>query len=399
MPPLNIEERTPTPSPNGFALFALGFRPFFLAAGIAAVALLAGWLHSYSSGTPLSNYYGFVGWHSHEMLFGYVLAVVAGFLLTAVRNWTGIDTPSGTPLMLLFLLWAAGRITPLFSELIPAPLIALIDLAFVPALGVAAGTPLVRAKQKNNAIFLLIIALLTIANLMIHLEALDIAPTGKSGINLAVGMIVLLVAVLGGRVIPFFTERGLGNVKTHSWPWVEKSAIGTLLLLVVTEQLLPDTVAVALVAIFATLIHAFRLYGWLPLRTARTPLLWVLHIAYLWIVIGLLFKALVIFDMIPSVLALHALTVGGIGMMTLGMMARVAIGHTGREMVIGHSIAFAFALVGIAAVIRVLLPLSMMDQYPLLITLSGVAWITAFSILVVVYLPILIRPRIDGRPG
>jgi len=399
MPPLNIEEH-PTPTPNGFALFALGFRPFFLAAGVSAVVLIAAWIHSFSSGTSLSSYYGLIGWHSHEMIFGYATAVIAGFLLTAVRNWTGIDTPSGTPLILLLLLWLAGRIAPLFADTLPAIAIAMIDLALYPALAFAVGRCITKAKQSSNMVFIVVLGGMALANLLVHLEHLDITQsTAAVGTQLAIGLIVLLITIMGGRVIPFFTERGLGTVKTHSWPWVETGSLVSLALLTLVEPLFPGTIWVAMLASFAALMHSFRLIGWQPHRTTRVPLLWVLHLAYLWLIVGLVLKAVAVGGSIPSTLALHAHTVGTIGVITLGMMARVAIGHTGREMVVNRMIVLAFILLLIASLVRVILPLWMSEHYLLLISLSGGIWIAAFLSFTLIYTPILIRPRVDGRPG
>jgi uncharacterized protein involved in response to NO len=395
----NIEDPDTQPVPR-FALFALGFRPFFLLAGIAAVLLVPLWVQSFVGAGPVFTYYDPLTWHGHEMLFGYSVAVIAGFLLTAVQNWTGLPTTSGKALAGLALLWLAGRIAPFFADALPGWLIASVDLLFLPVLAIAIALPLLRSRQNQQLVFLLVLAALTAANLMVHLQLLgfDQSSTGP-GLKLATYLVILLVAILGGRVIPFFTNRGLNREASCSWKAIEILAIASLLLLLILDMLAAAPTAIATLAGLAALMHAIRLYGWYQAGIWRVPLLWVLHLAYAWLVVGLLLQALGVSGQINPSLYLHAFTLGVIGGMTLGMMARVSLGHTSRALVVGWPLGLAFVSINLAALTRVILPLLDAQHYSLWILLAGVFWTLAFALFVLVYARILILPRVDGRPG
>jgi uncharacterized protein involved in response to NO len=302
----NIEDPDTQPVPR-FALFALGFRPFFLLAGIAAVLLVPLWVQSFVGAGPVFTYYDPLTWHGHEMLFGYSVAVIAGFLLTAVQNWTGLPTTSGKALAGLALLWLAGRIAPFFADALPGWLIASVDLLFLPVLAIAIALPLLRSRQNQQLVFLLVLAALTAANLMVHLQLLgfDQSSTGP-GLKLATYLVILLVTILGGRVIPFFTNRGLNREASCSWKAIEILAIASLLLLLILDMLAAAPTAIATLAGLAALMHAIRLYGWYQAGIWRVPLLWVLHLAYAWLVVGLLLQALGVSGQINPSLYLHA---------------------------------------------------------------------------------------------
>jgi len=393
---LNIEDPDANPAPR-FALFALGFRPFFLLAGIAAVLLVPLWVYNFAGAEPAYTYYDPLTWHGHEMLFGYGVAVIAGFLLTAARNWTGLPTPSGKALAGLVLLWLAGRVSPFFGS---PWLIASVDLLFLPVLAIAIALPILRSGQKQQLVFLLVLAALTGANLMVHLQLLGFEPSSAGlGLKLATYLVILLVVILGGRVIPFFTDNGLNREASRSCKTVEILAIGSLLLLVLLDLAAAAPIAIAVLAGLAALMHAIRLYGWYQAGIWRVPLLWVLHLAYAWLVIGLLLLALGTGDQINPILYLHAFTLGTIGGMTLGMMARVSLGHTGRELVVGWPLSTAFALINLAAVTRIILPLFYAQHYSLWIMLAAIFWTLAFMLFLLFYARVLILPRVDGRPG
>jgi len=351
---LNIEDPDANPA-SRFALFALGFRPFFLLAGITAVLLVPLWVYHFTGAEAAFAYYDPLTWHGHEMLFGYNVAVIAGFLLTAVRNWTGLPTPSGKALAGLVLLWLAGRVLPFFAS---PWLIAAVDLLFLPVLAIAIAIPLLRSRQNQQLVFLLVLAALAGANLMVHLQLLGFdTSSARLGLKLATYLVILLVVVLGGRVIPIFTDHGLNREASQRWKAVEILAIVALLLLMILELAAAPPMAIAVLAGLAALMHAIRLYGWYQAGIWRVPLLWVLHLGYAWLVVGLLLQALGVSGHINPLLYLHAFTLGAIGSMTLGMMARVSLGHTGRELVVGWPLSAAFALINLAAVTRVILPL------------------------------------------
>ena len=393
---LNIEDPDANPA-SRFALFALGFRPFFLLAGITAVLLVPLWVYHFTGAEAAFAYYDPLTWHGHEMLFGYNVAVIAGFLLTAVRNWAGLPTPSGKALAGLVLLWLAGRVLPFFAS---PWLIAAVDLLFLPVLAIAIAIPLLRSRQNQQLVFLLVLAALAGANLMVHLQLLGFdTSSARLGLKLATYLVILLVVVLGGRVIPIFTDHGLNREASQRWKAVEILAIVALLLLMILELAAAPPMAIAVLAGLAALMHAIRLYGWYQAGIWRVPLLWVLHLGYAWLVVGLLLQALGVSGHINPLLYLHAFTLGAIGSMTLGMMARVSLGHTGRELVVGWPLSAAFALINLAAVTRVILPLLDAQRYSLWIVLAGVFWTLAFVLFVFVYARILVLPRIDGRPG
>jgi uncharacterized protein involved in response to NO len=381
-------------------LFALGFRPFFLLAGFLAIFLMAIWVPAFVGGFVFETYYGQIGWHSHEMIFGYAVAVIAGFLLTAVRNWTDKPTPTGCPLAGMAALWLLGRILPYFSDIFPNWSIAFVDLAFLPAVVAGIGVPLVRGSEKRNLIFLPLLAAFWAANFLVHADLLGLAPhLARRGIHLGLNLVVLLIVIMGGRVIPFFTERALQGVVTKRWPTIEWLSILSVILFLLAEFFLPDSLLSASLAALAACANSVRLAGWHTPRYWRVPLLWVLHLGYGWIVVGFVLKAGAALGAVPPQFTIHAFTVGGIGVLTLGMMARVALGHTARPLNIGLAMTVAFGLVNIAAVGRGLLPIVLPQWFSQLIITSGVLWIAAFLIFVVIYTPVLTQPRIDGRTG
>ncbi len=382
------------------ALFALGFRPFFLMAGLFAVILVAIWSTAFVTHSALETYYGPIGWHSHEMIFGYAAAVIAGFLLTAAGNWTGMRTTSETSLAGLSALWLAGRIMPFFPAVIPPWLTALADFLFFPALTVILAIPLLRSGQRRNLFFIPLLGAFALANLFIHLERLRFAEgLARPGVFLALDLIILLIVIMGGRVIPFFTERALSGATPKRWPWVEWSSLGSVIALMVAELFLPDSILVAVLAGLAAASNGLRLIGWYTEKFWPVPLLWVLHLGYGWIIVGFCLKALGAVGLVSPQLTIHAFTVGGIGVLTLGMMARVSLGHTGRPLSASKPMALAFALINLAAVARGLAPIFFPEWLPLLVALSGGLWVLSFAIFLEVYTPILARPRIDGRPG
>jgi uncharacterized protein involved in response to NO len=381
-------------------IFALGFRPFFLLAGIFAVVLIGEWILAFVAGLGLANYYGAIGWHSHEMIFGFTGAVIAGFLLTAVRNWTEIPTAAGVRLAGLAALWCAGRVIPFTGGISQRWLIATVDLAFFPALAIALSVPLLRKKEKRNLIFLALLAGLFAANLLIHLEMNGYTRnTARAGIFLGLHLIVLLIVVMGGRVIPFFTERALqGFAPKRRLPMEWLSPLSVLAFLV-TELLLPDSIAGGVLSALAAVSNGVRLIGWYTKRIWSVPLLWVLHVGYAWIVAGFLLKALGSFGVVPPQFTIHAFTVGGIGVLTLGMMARVSLGHTGRPLRISTSMTLAFILINLAAILRGIIPILFQQWLPPLVALSGSLWIAAFTIFLGIFTPVLTQSRANGRPG
>ena len=378
-------------------IFALGFRPFFLLAGWLAILLMAFWVPVFVGGVASDIYYAQIDWHSHEMIFGYTVAVIAGFLLTAVRNWANTPTPSGLPLAGMSALWLVARILPILVAIFPRWLIAAADLAFLPTFAIGILVPLLQNNEKRNLIFLPLLAVLWSADLLVHADVLGLAPNlARKGVFLGLDVIILVIVIMGGRVIPFFTERAL-SVVLKRWRIVEWLSPVSVILFLVAELFRPDSITSASLAALAACANGARLAGWYTPRYWRVPLLWVLHLGYGWIVVGFYLKAGTALGLVPPQFTIHAFTVGGIGVLTLGMMARVSLGHTGRPLKVGAAMTTAFVLINLAAVGRGLLPPFFPQFFSQLIVASGAFWIAAFTIFIIVYTPILIQPRVDGR--
>ena len=362
------------------ALFALGFRPLYLLAGLYAALGVPLWALQYSGRLPAGN----MLWHAHEMLFGYAFAVIAGFLLTAVRAWTGRPTPSGAALGAIAALWVLARVVGLYS----LPFSSLIDAAF--AIGVAwgIGRPILASNNRNWFFILLVLAL----------GAASVAFQAYPQVALAAGLdvVLLVIAIMGGRVIPGFTNNAVIGAGARRNKWIEHGALGSVLLILVLDLLVLPVWPVALAA---AAIHAARLALWAPLATRGRPILWILHLSYAWVVVHLALRGFAGLDLVNPALATHALTVGVIGGLTLGMMTRTSRGHTARPLQVGPWETAAYVLVHLAAVARVLLPLVLPQSYVALIVFSGFLWGAAFTIFTLVYFPILSRPRLDGQPG
>jgi uncharacterized protein involved in response to NO len=389
-------------------LFAYGFRPFFLLAGLMGALALLAWLGIWWGVLDMEGTWTGARWHAHEMIYGFALAGVAGFLLTAVPNWTGTPAVAGRPLAGLAGLWLLGRVLMAASAVTPPPTLAIVDLAFLPALGVVVGRPLVAralaAKSPRNLVFLLLFAALWTGDLLTHLDALEAATdTAATGLVLGRDTLLLMIGVMGGRIIPAFTRNALrlqgDETPIRSERWTEWLAQGGLAALLMADLVLGDGVVVGAVALAAALANLRRLILWQPLRTRAQPILWILHLGYAWLVAGLALTALAeLTDWVPGMAAMHALTAGAIGTMLLGVMSRVALGHTGRPLVVSGATVAAYALLFAAASTRVAAPFLPTLYLPLVLA-SGLLWSAAFALFTAAYLPILTRPRPDGRPG
>lgn len=391
-----------TASPSPLPLARKGFRPFFLLAAAFASAIVPLWLLVLAGSLRLPAVLDPVTLHAHEMVFGYVVAVVAGFLLTAVGNWTGRETVVGGRLLGLAAVWASGRVVML-SPLANARLFtAVVDLAFLPLLMLAIARPLLAARSRRNYVMLGVLGALFAANLAVHLEALGVAApgTGRHALQVAVDVVVLLCVVVAGRVVPMFTRNATGVEGIAAIPTLDRVAAAAVAALVVVDVVAPASYVALVLAALAGGATAARAARWGTRHTLRTPLLWILHAGSAWISIGLVLRAspLVGVYLMPS-LALHALTLGGIGALTLGMMARVALGHTGRALEPPKAIGLSFGLLTLAALVRVLAPIVAPHEYLLALAVSGVAWTGAFVIFLVHYTPVLAAPRVDGKPG
>lgn len=363
------------------ALLALGFRPFYLLAGAYAALAVPVWALQYRGWLPGAN----LLWHAHELLFGYAFAVIAGFLLTAVRAWTQRATPSGGALGALAALWLLARLAAFHAPMAAS----LLDALFAVALAWAIGRPLVASGNRRNLFFVALVLALGAASL-----AFQAWP--RAALALGLDVVLFVMAVIGGRVIPSFTNNAVPGAGARSIPWLERGALGAIVVIFALDAL---SLPAGIIALLAAVLHGARLLLWAPLAARGRPILWILHLSYAWIVIHLALRGLAGFDLVPASLATHALTVGAIGGLTLGMMTRTARGHTGRPLQAGGAEVAAYLLVQAAALTRVLLPLAIPQAYVALIVVSAALWSAAFALFTVVYLPILSRARLDGKPG
>ncbi|MEQ1620317.1 MAG: NnrS family protein [Methylococcales bacterium] len=381
-------------------IFNLGFRAFFALAGLAALTLIVLWSAMLNGELTHDTYFSQNYWHAHEMLLGYSVAVIAGFLLTAVKNWTGKPTLVGKQLAGLCLLWLYGRVVPFYEGLLPNGLIALIDFAFLPVLAVVIAKPILQVKQFKNLVFVGLLLVLALGNGLIHAEILALNDnTAWLGIQLVLATIITIILVIAGRVFPFFTERGLPGTLLIKNPLFDTLSIVSALLVFALELADISGILLALAALFAVAANGLRLSGWYTHKIWYVPLLWVLFVGYGWIVLGFAFTVLSAFEWVLPTLSLHAFTLGGIGVLTLGMMSRVALGHTGRALRVSNAMAIGFVLINFTAFARVLLPAFLPGWYDSLIYVSTFSWLAAFSLFVYVYGPILNSVRVDGQDG
>lgn len=381
---------------TGFALFNLGFRPFYLLAALLAAASVPIWLAQYTGLIGHGAYLGGLAWHAHELIFGFAAAVIVGFLFTAARNWTSLPTPTGGLLAALAGLWLAGRVLVYTG---PGPLAAAVDVAFLPAAALALWFPLYRSRNRN-LFFVGLLLLFAAANLAFHLAHSGVIQmSAHAQIRFALYLVVLIVTIMGGRVIPSFTGNALRNARVRVSAKLDNGVIALTVFALAADLAFPGSMWTGAACLLAAAAHALRLWRWDPLATRSTPILWILHLSYAWISIGFILLGLSAFGLVPDALAAHAFGVGAVGGMIIGMMTRTARGHTGRPLQVGRTEVAAYVLVQLAALIRVGGALLLPAAYVQLLVAAGVLWSAAFVLFLLVYFPILTRPRVDGRPG
>jgi uncharacterized protein involved in response to NO len=381
----------------GMAWLALGFRPFYLLAALLAAAAIPVWVAQFFGVLGPGGFVGGMAWHTHEMVFGFAAAVIAGFLFTAARNWTGLPTPTGPTLGALASLWLLGRILMLTG---PGWAAAMADIAFLPAVAWFLWQPLRRSRNRNQffVVILLVLAAMNMGFHLAHAGAISLSPI--AWVHSALLLVVLVVAIMGGRVIPAFTRNAIPGLPMRSVPGIEPISLATLAATLIAWLAgLPDPV-VAAAALATAVAHALRLWSWNPWATRTRPILWILHVSYAWIALGMLLLAAALAGIAGSAsAAMHALGIGAVGGMIMGMMTRTARGHTGRALRADAPEVIAYILVHVAAAVRVFVPLLLPQSYALALVASAALWSIAFGIYCVVYWPILTRPRLDGQPG
>ncbi|MBT8102911.1 MAG: NnrS family protein [Gammaproteobacteria bacterium] len=383
-------------------IVALGFRPFYSLAAIFAVVAILSWLLSIAGVDQAGAYLQGVFWHSHEMVFGFAIAVMTGFLLTAVRNWTGLPTPVGIALTALAAVWLAGRLLIITG---PPMLAAVVDVVFIPLLAVAIALPIVKSRNQRNYKIVVLLLLMAITNVIYHLAALGPLPAwlAYTTVITALDLITIVFAIVAGRVIPAFTKNAIPASEPRHAKWLEFLSFGSLALIVVMrvagDWIAVPSMATTTIILIAAVSQAFRLAFWQPQLTARNPLLWMMPVAYSWVPIALFMRALAPYGTVSQGTWIHALTMGAISGLMLAMMMRSALGHTGRPLAASGMDMTAFLLLQLAAIVRVTAGLFGTSLYEPLVIVSGVLWMAAFGAFLARYLPMLIRPRIDGRPG
>jgi uncharacterized protein involved in response to NO len=385
------------------ALLALGFRPFYLAAAIFAALAVPMWFAAYSGWLTLDGGLPGIAWHAHEMLFGFAPAVIAGFLLAAVRNWTSLPTPTGAALLGLFCLWLAGRIGLLTG---PPALASIVDVAFLPVLALVLAAPIWRARNYRNLFVPVILLLLATANGAFHLAHRDAlsAVTAPMAIRVAADALACLMAVIAGRVIPAFAANALDGFTPRRWLALDALAIGLLVLIAILDIASawwrPPVAVSDGLFLLAAAVHVVRLAAWKPWGMRSNLLLVILPVSYAWIPVYLLLRgclASTSMDLPPA--ALHALVIGAMGGLMLSMMTRSALGHTGRPLVAQSREALMYLAIHAAALVRVAFPSAWPTGYVLWVGVASSLWTLAFATFAICYWPILTKPRVDGRSG
>ena len=387
-----------------FALFNFPFRLFFLLTGLYGVVTVGAWMSYLFGGLALPLGWSSLHWHAHEMLFGLTSAAIAGFLLTAMCNWTGAPPLHGSALLGVACLWLAGRVMMWTASWWPAGWVAVVDLLFLPWMAIYVARVLLAHGNKRNLIMVAILLLLTLANGMMHAGFM----TG-SGFWLTLGqltafnLITLMMVVIGGRIIPLFTINWLRNnggdiAAVAPSARLDRVALITTALLVPADWLIGFPWITGFLAAVAGVLHGARLATWGGWKTGREPLLWILHLGYVWIVVALLLKGAAAFNLVAASVWQHALGVGAMGTLILGIMTRVALGHTGRSLALPPFGVLIYLAITLGALSRVLTAVHVMD-YRVGLSIAAIGWTLAFSLFVLIYWPILSRPRADGRPG
>ncbi len=370
-----------------------GFRPFFLMAGLYGSLLVPLWLGAHLNGWIELPWQAGL-FHGHELIFGFVTAAISGFLLTAVPNWERTTPASGWRLLLLVILWIGGRVAIWSAGYISPFVVFIIDVSYLPLLIIIGIPKLLKSKSPRNKIFAAIIILLSLANILTHMTAggynIDINP-----LALAINLVTIIIAILGGRVVPGFTGGALGPDAgiRHNSP-IDGIAIGSIIIFTIANAgagyIAMAEQAVPALAIIAGVINLFRMRGWKTIKTIGKPIVWVLHLSYAWLAIGLILRGIFEYADLGAA-AFHGIGVGAIGTMTLAIMSRAALGHSGRQLIAPKPVVVSYLLVSLAALARLFQPVLGDDA---LIIAAG-AWSIAFVLFTIIYLPILALPRID----
>ena len=380
------------------ALWRLAFRPLFLGGSLFSVLAVAIWAAALEGKLQFTPAMSMHAWHAHEMLFGFVIAIVSGFLLTAVQTWTQLRAVHGLSLAFLFSVWIAARILMLVGGNLPSWLVAFVDISYLPLVGILMARLVIKARNYRNLVFVPVLLLLALANTLTHFGYFS------WGMYASIWLVSLLMTVVGGRVIPMFTANGTQSQKVEPLPWLERATLFLMWLIAViylvnSAARMPPMV-MAMIFAAASIANAWRAWRWRPWVTTRVRLVWSLHAAYWFIPLGLGLFALHFAGVnINASTAMHALTAGAMGSLILAMLARVSLGHTGRPLEIHPAMKYAFLLVIFAGLYRLAAGLKPALTANHGYTISAIAWCLAYGLFFVLYARILRSPRPDGKDG
>lgn len=394
-----------TKQSQGLPLFELGFRPFFACASLFAAVAVPVWLLAFHGGFQPGGPLGAMQWHAHEMLFGFTTAVIAGFVLTAATNWTGRSTATRAPLAALVGVWVAGRFAVFFAAWAPV-VAAVVDCAFLPLLTLACARPLFAARNRRNYVFVVLLTALAALNAAVHRAAFRADWVGVRGLHrLALDVILCAMVLVTGRIVPAFTRNATGIARIGGNPALERLALAGVAAVVALDLFgvarpaaSPSPIVAGTVAAIGAGLLAIRMIRWGFWAARREPLLWILHLGSAWLPLGLALRsAALLTPAVPPGAALHALTAGAVGSLTLGMMARVSLGHTGRTLTASRPVRLGFACVASAGVMRVLAAFLSSGSYLVALDVAGAAWSAAFGLFFLTHARLLAAPRVDGR--
>ncbi|WP_114972056.1 NnrS family protein [Rhodoferax ferrireducens] len=395
--PIFNEVKAAAQLPKDLPFLRLGFRPFYVGGALIAALIVPLWVAMFLGQIQLAPAVPPLLWHAHEMLFGFAVAIIVGFLLTAGKAWTGLATPRGATLGALAALWLAARVASVTG---PYAVYAVLDMALLPLVAGILVRLFLRAGNHRNLPMGVILTLLACANLAFHLAVtgvLNVAAVTPLYAGLA--LIMMIECVIAGRVIPAFTMAVTPGLKLSATAWIERLTLGATALGLALWVFAPPGVLGMLLLALASVLHVKRLLTWRPAVTVKRPILWILHAAYAWIPVGLGLLALAQIGLVPVSAGVHALAVGATGGLIIGMITRTARGHTGRPLKATNAEVLAYVLVMSAAVLRVLLPLVSPGLLAVSLIGAAVAWSVAFAIYLWVFTPWLMRTRLDGKDG
>ncbi|MBT9490556.1 MAG: NnrS family protein [Rubrivivax sp.] len=381
----------------GWPLFRLGFRPFYLGAAAFALYAVPYWIAGLLGWVTLPTTMPPLFWHAHEMLFGFAMAVIVGFLLTAGKAWTGLATPRGATLAAMAGLWLAARLAALG---LPYAVYALLDMALLPWVAWVLARVLLKAGNRRNLPLVVILLLMATANLMFHAAVLGwLRVDPLRALHAGLALIVMIECVIAGRVIPAFTMSALPGRQLKVPAGLERSTLAVTVASLAAWVLLPAHPATAVGLALAALLHLARLWHWQPWRTRARPILWVLHAAYAWLPVGFGLLAWAQVGGVAASVGIHALAVGATAGLIIGMVTRTARGHTGRALKVSRLEVAAYLLVASAAVARVLLPTLAPAHTTSWLVLAASTWAIAFALYLWVFTPWLLSSRLDGKDG